>query len=263
MGNRKMSRIKQALIFFYIIGCLALFVRTFEFHRYITWLKLLQAVLPALVALSVTLYALGVRPVRFRWFWRCVPFGYVAWLIVLVFRAVNWEYLRKGYYSPLDTIIVLVIIMILSLAFYLSFRFSFLLPSDHSGELESATSPAVSELGSAVLFCVTFVLIVFMIIAPLFNSYRTCPPNDPANYDLRNAATAQAAYFVDAQSYSEALSRITGSQYGFFPCEDMTVIITGASWDGYTMSSYRASGGKIWSIAGPGGSVTVAGLKTK
>ena len=107
-----------------------------------------------------------------------------------------------------------------------------------------------------LMIVIAIIGILAAIAIPQFSAYRVRSYNSAANADLRNAATAQEAYFVDAQSYSEALTRITGSQYGLFTSQSVTVTIGGGSTAGYTMRSFHASGDKTWSIAGPGGSVT-------
>ncbi|MBN1104984.1 MAG: prepilin-type N-terminal cleavage/methylation domain-containing protein [Deltaproteobacteria bacterium] len=107
-----------------------------------------------------------------------------------------------------------------------------------------------------LMIVIAIIGILAAIAIPQFSAYRVRSYNSAANADIRNAATAQEAYFVDAQSYSTALSLITGSSYGLFTSQNVTVTIAGASTSGYTMSSYHSSGDKTWSIAGPGGSVT-------
>jgi type IV pilus assembly protein PilA len=107
-----------------------------------------------------------------------------------------------------------------------------------------------------LMIVIAIIGILAAIAIPQFSAYRVRSYNSAANADLRNAATAQEAYFVDAQSYATALSLITGSSYGLFTSQNVTVTIAGGNTAGYTMSSYHASGDKTWSIAGPGGSIT-------
>jgi len=109
-----------------------------------------------------------------------------------------------------------------------------------------------------LMIVIAIIGILAAIAIPQFSAYRVRSYNSAANADLRNAATAQEAYFVDAQSYANALSLITGSQYGLFTSQNVTITVPGATTSGYTMSSYHASGDKLWSIAGPGGSITGA-----
>lgn len=98
--------------------------------------------------------------------------------------------------------------------------------------------------------------ILAAIAIPQFANYRVRAYNSTAKEDLRNAATAQEAYFMDTRSYANNLTLITGSKYGLFTSERVTVTIGSANTQGYSMSSYHRSGDKTWSISGPGGSIT-------
>ena len=107
-----------------------------------------------------------------------------------------------------------------------------------------------------LMIVIAIIGILAAIAIPQFSAYRVRSYNSSSNADLRNAATAQEAYFVDAQSYSNAISRITGSSYGLFTSENVTVSVYSGDTSGYTVRSNHGSGDKTWSIAGPGGSVT-------
>ena len=108
-----------------------------------------------------------------------------------------------------------------------------------------------------LMIVIAIIGILAAIAIPQFSAYRTRSYNSAANSDIRNACTAQEAYYVDAQSYSEALSRITGSAYGLYTSENVALTITGTvPTTGYTMQAQHGSGNKTWSVAGPGGSVT-------
>jgi len=107
-----------------------------------------------------------------------------------------------------------------------------------------------------LMIVIAIIGILAAIAIPQFSAYRVRSYNSAANADLRNAATAQEAYFVDAQSYATAVGSLTGSKYGLFTSENVTVVVSGGNTAGYTMSSYHSSGDKTWSISGPGGSVT-------
>ena len=109
-----------------------------------------------------------------------------------------------------------------------------------------------------LMIVIAIIGILAAIAIPQFSAYRTRSYNSAANADIRNAATAQEAYYVDAQSYAEAGSRLTGSSYGLFTSENVTLSVNGTAENpsGYTMTSSHSSGDKTWSIAGPGGSVT-------
>ncbi len=106
-----------------------------------------------------------------------------------------------------------------------------------------------------LMIVIAIIGILAAIAIPQFSAYRTRSYNSAAQADLRNAATAQEAYFADAQSYGP-IANITGSLYGFFGSANVTVSVDDASTAQYTMSAYHGSGNKTYSIAGPGGSIT-------
>jgi type IV pilus assembly protein PilA len=107
-----------------------------------------------------------------------------------------------------------------------------------------------------LMIVIAIIGILAAIAIPQFSSYRLRSFNSAANEDLRNAQTAQETYFVDAKSYANAISLLTGSRYGLFISERVTVTITSATTSGYVMSSYHSSGDKTWSISGTGGYIT-------
>ncbi|MBN2125341.1 MAG: prepilin-type N-terminal cleavage/methylation domain-containing protein [Deltaproteobacteria bacterium] len=107
-----------------------------------------------------------------------------------------------------------------------------------------------------LMIVIAIIGILAAIAIPQFSAYRVRSYNSAANADLRNAATAQEAYYVDNQSYASNEANLIGSTYGLFTSENVTIDVAGASGTGYTMSAYHSSGDKTWSVAGPGGSVT-------
>ena len=107
-----------------------------------------------------------------------------------------------------------------------------------------------------LMIVIAIIGILAAIAIPQFSAYRVRSYNSAANADLRNAATAQEAYFVDFQSYATDVDNLTGSSYGLFLSENVSLTVVGGGASGYTMQSYHSTGDKTWTVAGPGGSVT-------
>jgi type IV pilus assembly protein PilA len=109
-----------------------------------------------------------------------------------------------------------------------------------------------------LMIVIAIIGILAAIAIPQFAAYRKRSYNSAANADLRNAATAQEAYYVDYSTYAGAgqISDIMGATYGLYTSDKVEVRITGGDVNGYTMTSHHTSGDRTYSIAGPGGSVT-------
>jgi len=106
-----------------------------------------------------------------------------------------------------------------------------------------------------LMIVIAIIGILAAIAIPQFSAYRQRSYNAAAEADLRNAATAQEAYYVDAQKYVADPNNLIGTTYGLFLSQG--VAIGGAlSGSQYQMSAYHSSGNKTYQIIGPGGSVT-------
>jgi type IV pilus assembly protein PilA len=104
-----------------------------------------------------------------------------------------------------------------------------------------------------LMIVIAIIGILAAIAIPQFSAYRTRAFNAASEADLRNAATAQEAYFVDNQDYASTRDQIAGATYGFMSSTGVTVTVVSASIDGYTMTSSHLSGNKTWTLTGPGG----------
>jgi len=100
--------------------------------------------------------------------------------------------------------------------------------------------------------CVIMLFVLCM--NPVPKSRRHANPS--AQADLRNAATAQEAYFVDHRRYCDDLSTLLGAEYGLYLSEGVTVTIIESSSTSYTMTAHHERGDKTFIIKGPGGSIT-------
>jgi prepilin-type N-terminal cleavage/methylation domain-containing protein len=107
-----------------------------------------------------------------------------------------------------------------------------------------------------LMIVIAIIGILAAIAIPQFSAYRQRSYNAAAESDLRNAATAQEAYYVDAQHYVvDPQTNLTGQTYGLFISQNVTM--DGAlTTNGYSMTAYHTSGNKTYTLVGPGGSVT-------
>jgi Tfp pilus assembly protein PilE len=106
------------------------------------------------------------------------------------------------------------------------------------------------------MIVIAIIGILAAIAIPQFSAYRTRSYNAAAEADLRNAATAQEAYYVDKQTYvADPQTNLIGSTYGLYTSQG--VIPAGSSnASQYSMTAYHTSGNKTYTLIGPGGSVT-------
>jgi len=107
-----------------------------------------------------------------------------------------------------------------------------------------------------LMIVIAIIGILAAIAIPQFSAYRKRSYNSAAVADLRNAATAQEAYYVDEKTYASSVSDLEGATYGLYTSDNVTVGVAAANTSGYTMTSIHSSGDKTYSIAGPGGTVT-------
>jgi type IV pilus assembly protein PilA len=106
-----------------------------------------------------------------------------------------------------------------------------------------------------LMIVIAIIGILAAIAIPQFSAYRTRSYNSAAEADLRNAATAQEAYYVDNSTYVQNPYNLYGSVYGFYTSSGVQV--TGqAGATQYSMTSLHTSGNKTYFLVGPGGSVT-------
>jgi type IV pilus assembly protein PilA len=107
-----------------------------------------------------------------------------------------------------------------------------------------------------LMIVIAIIGILAAIAIPQFSAYRQRSYNSAAQSDLKNATTAQEAYFVDEQTYATAIGALIGTTFGLYTSQNVTVTVVAADTDSYTMEAFHSSGNKTWIIAGPGGSIT-------
>jgi len=107
-----------------------------------------------------------------------------------------------------------------------------------------------------LMIVIAIIGILAAIAIPQFSAYRTRSYNLAAQSDLRNAATAQEAYFVDNQRYCGTVETLTGAAYGLHLSNGVTFAIDSATTTGYVMRAWNTSGDNSYIIRGPGGSIS-------
>lgn len=105
-----------------------------------------------------------------------------------------------------------------------------------------------------LMIVIAIIGILAAIAIPQFSAYRTRSYNSSAQSDVRNLATAQEAYYVDASRYASSYTRLTGSQYGYMQSGNVTVTVNGSTTN-YTITGYHGSGDKTYTLTGPGGTI--------
>jgi len=100
-----------------------------------------------------------------------------------------------------------------------------------------------------LMIVIAIIGILAAIAIPQFSSYRKRAYNSAAESDLKNAATAEEAYFVDNQEYG------TQDNLALNTSENVALTASGNS-EGYTIIAYHGSGDKTYTLTGPGGTIT-------
>ncbi len=105
-----------------------------------------------------------------------------------------------------------------------------------------------------LMIVIAIIGILAAIAIPQFSAYRRRSYNAAAQSDLRNAATAQEAYYVDEETYTSAITNLVGT-YGLYTSEKVSFTTVSGDVTSYTMCAYHSSGDKTYSIHGPGGTI--------
>ncbi len=101
-----------------------------------------------------------------------------------------------------------------------------------------------------LMIVIAIIGVLAAIAIPQFDAYRKKGYNAGAEWDIKNAAAAQEAYYVDYQTYATATGPLNG--YGLSSSEDVNLTV-GAGDDGYTLVAYHSKGDNTYTLEGPGG----------
>jgi type IV pilus assembly protein PilA len=105
-----------------------------------------------------------------------------------------------------------------------------------------------------LLIVIAIIGILAAIAIPQFSAYRKRSYNSAAQSDLKNACTAQEAYYLDAETYTSDISNLVGT-YGLYTSEKVYFTTVAGDVTSYSMSAYHSSGDKTYTVKGPGGSI--------
>ena len=106
-----------------------------------------------------------------------------------------------------------------------------------------------------LLVTVAIIGILAGIAIPSLVRHRNNAFNTAAISDLKNAAIAQEAYYIDHTTYSGNVAALQAPPYNLPISKNVNVDITSADDMGYRMTSVHTSSGKVFSLTGPGGPI--------
>jgi prepilin-type N-terminal cleavage/methylation domain-containing protein len=106
-----------------------------------------------------------------------------------------------------------------------------------------------------VMMVVAIIAILAAIAIPQLSVYRTRSYNTSAVSDLKNAAIAQEAYYVDNRQYTNSISSLTTTPYNLGISQGVTIGVSSATDQTYFMTAYHSAGNITYTLSGPGGAI--------
>lgn len=106
-----------------------------------------------------------------------------------------------------------------------------------------------------ILIVVAIIAVLAAIAIPQLSAYRTRAYDKAAVSDLKNAAIAQEAYYVENRQYCNSMTTLSNPPFNFYLSPGVNFPIVSADDKGYTMVAYHPSGDLTYTVSGPGGSI--------
>ncbi len=107
------------------------------------------------------------------------------------------------------------------------------------------------------LLIITVIIGILAAMAiPTFAWYRGKAFDSAAISALKNAAIAQEAYFMDNPTYCLNLAALTAAPYSLSLSPNISLNITQADAESYTMTASHSSSNKTYTLSRPGGRIT-------
>jgi prepilin-type N-terminal cleavage/methylation domain-containing protein len=106
-----------------------------------------------------------------------------------------------------------------------------------------------------VMIVVAIIAILAAIAIPQLSVHRTRSYNTAAVSDLKNAAIAQEAYYVDNRQYTNSISSLTTTPYNLSISQGVSIGISSATNQAYLMTAYHSAGNITYTLSGPGGAI--------
>jgi len=107
-----------------------------------------------------------------------------------------------------------------------------------------------------VMIVVAIIAILAAIAIPQLSVHRTKSYNTAAVSDLKNAAIAQEAYYVDNRLYANSVTDLTANPYNLYISQGVNMAVSSATNEVYIMTGYHTAGNRTYTLSGPGGSIS-------
>jgi type IV pilus assembly protein PilA len=107
-----------------------------------------------------------------------------------------------------------------------------------------------------VMIVVAIIAVLAAIAIPQLSAHRTKSYNTAAVSDLKNAAIAQEAYYVDNRCYTNNISNLTASPYNLYISQGVNMAVSSATNEAYLMTAFHSAGNITYALSGPGGTIS-------